>query len=153
MIKSFKIARKKHDLICLKIFDPREMKLPNIGIIKLLDAESKKHVLIDTSNKRTRQNLEQNILEKILLINFFLKKGIDLIKLSTSSNYIKPLNKFFQETIKKKVKKIIFILLVVLSNDTFSQDIVLNKDTNFSGEQVRMKITKELDSINNWPNY
>ena len=49
------------------------------------------------------------------------------------------------------MKKIIFILLLVLSNDTFSQDIVLNKDTILIGEQVRMKITKKLDSINNWP--
>ncbi len=49
------------------------------------------------------------------------------------------------------MKKIIFILLLVLSNYTFSQDIVLNKDTILIGEQVRMKITKKLDSINNWP--
>ena len=101
--KSFKIARKKHDLICLKIFDPREMKLPNIGIVKLLDAESKKHVLIDTSNKRTRQNFEQNILEKDTFNQvFFKKKGIDLIKLSTSSNYIKPLTNFFKKRSKRK---------------------------------------------------
>ena len=101
--KSFKIARKKHDLICLKIFDPREMKLPNIGIVKLLDAESNKHVLIDTSNKRTRQNFEQNILEKGTFNQlFFKKKGIDLIKLSTSSNYIKPLTNFFKKRSKRK---------------------------------------------------
>ena len=102
MISLLKLQEEKHDLICLKIFDPREMKLPNIGIIKLLDAESKKHVLIDTSNKRTRQNFEQNILEKDTFNQLFLKKGIDLIKLSTSSNYIKPLTNFFKKRSKRK---------------------------------------------------
>jgi uncharacterized protein (DUF58 family) len=48
--KALSIANKRHDIIAITITDPREINLPNIGIIKLEDAETQNSYLIDTSD-------------------------------------------------------------------------------------------------------
>ena len=60
--KPLKIASKKHDIVCLRIFDKREQILPNIGLVNLQDAETKELMLVDTSNKYEREEFTKSAL-------------------------------------------------------------------------------------------
>ncbi len=95
--KPLKIASKKHDIVALRIDDKRENNLPNIGLVPMEDAETEELIFVDTSNKKIRSNFSKNRLEKIdLLKKLFTASGIDLIDITTGTDYVKPLINFFK---------------------------------------------------------
>ena len=95
--KPLKIASKKHDIIGVRIHDKREDSLPNIGLIPMQDAETEKIIFVDTSNKKVRTNFAKNRLKKIeALKKLFPASGVDLIDITTGTDYIKPLINFFK---------------------------------------------------------
>ncbi|MCP5005879.1 MAG: DUF58 domain-containing protein [Planctomycetes bacterium] len=94
---TLRIANKRHDMIAVSITDPRELEIPNVGFIKLKDAETGKTTLIDTSNKKLRsaffkQNTE-NIQERKKMLRAI---GVDMIALRTDSSYVEPIMSFFR---------------------------------------------------------
>lgn len=87
----------KHDLIALHIFDEREYVLPNVGFIKVKDAETGKEVWINTSKKNVRNKYaenRENFYTKLKQI--FDRNGIDHVRIKTNEDYIKPLLKLFK---------------------------------------------------------
>lgn len=90
--KALRSARNKHDLIGLRVFDHLEQELPDIGIVRLQDAETGKEMYIDTSDARVRASFGAN--RKAMsdeLKNLFKKSGIDYTEVSTSQSYVNPL--------------------------------------------------------------
>jgi uncharacterized protein (DUF58 family) len=100
--KSLKIARNKHDIIALRIHDQREETLPNVGLIKVEDAESGQTRWMDSSNKQVRTNYNNNYreFEKELKQNL-QSSGVDHIDIKTGKDYIKPLMSFFKNRGKR----------------------------------------------------
>ncbi len=95
--KAVQIAGHKHDLIALHIYDEKEYKLPNIGLIKLQDAETGKEVYVDTSKKSVRNIFEKNREQLYSSVKqIFDKTGIDSVRIKTDEDYIKPLLKLFK---------------------------------------------------------
>lgn len=95
---ALKIANKKHDLIALKINDLRERELPNVGLIKVKDAETGKSSWVDTSDGYLRQIYKQHKINKDAEINnLFSKHGIDAVDLDTDKDYVKSLSKLFKK--------------------------------------------------------
>jgi hypothetical protein len=93
-----RIASNKHDIVALKVFDPVEMSIPDIGLIKVSDAESGAEKWIDTSSKSTRNNYEKWWISHIELIkNIFKRCGVDSTELRTDLDYVKPLIKLFKK--------------------------------------------------------
>ncbi|MFL3014136.1 MAG: DUF58 domain-containing protein [Candidatus Neomarinimicrobiota bacterium] len=99
---SLKIVNKKHDFIGIKITDPFEFNFPNVGMLKVEDPENGSVFWIDTSDRTDLKNMNDSNCNKI---DIFLKKskktGIDIIPISTSTDYIEPLMKFFKKRGKK----------------------------------------------------
>lgn len=95
---SLLIASKKHDLAALQIFDPREKELPDVGLIKMKDAETNEDMWVDTSSASTRKVYEQYVREKDeVLAQRFAKSGVDYISISTTDDYVKSLMKLFKK--------------------------------------------------------
>ena len=96
-IDALKIANKKHDLVALRIYDKREMELPNIGLVKFMDAETGTAKWIDTSDKNVRIHFyaEAKKLEASLK-EIFKKSGVDSADINTAESYIKPLMNLFK---------------------------------------------------------
>ena len=95
---ALKITNKKHDLIALKINDVRERELPNVGLIRVKDAESGKTKWVDTSNSSLRKIYKENkIRTDAELNNLFMKCGIDVADLDTDKDYVKSLMKLFKK--------------------------------------------------------
>jgi len=101
--KPLKIASKKHDIIALRINDRRENSLPNIGIIPLQDAEDNSISYVDTSSQKVRELFYNKQEEKqAYLKKLFPKCGVDMIDISTGSDYVKPLMNFFKNRGKRR---------------------------------------------------
>jgi|TARA_B110000914_G_scaffold171569_1_gene152309 uncharacterized protein (DUF58 family) len=100
--KSLKIARNKHDIIALRIHDEREETLPNVGLIKVEDAESGQTRWMDSSNKQVRTNYNNNYREfEKDLKQTLQSSGVDHIDIKTGKDYIKPLMSFFKNRGKR----------------------------------------------------
>lgn len=91
------VANKRHDIIAVTITDPREIDLPNVGILRLDDAESGESFTIDTSKAIFRKQYRDNALERIRQRQELLRSvSVDNIDVQTNVAYIKELIKFFR---------------------------------------------------------
>ncbi len=95
--KRLSVTNKRHDVIAVTITDPREVDMPDVGLIKLNDAESSRERTIDTSNKNFRINYTHSALERLQKRKELLRgAGIDNIDIYTNSSYTKELIRFFK---------------------------------------------------------
>lgn len=99
---SIRIVNRKHDLIGIKIYDPFEVNLPDIGMIKVEDPETGSMFWIDTSYVPDLQKMNnENIRSFVALEKESAKIGLDFISISTAEDYVDPLMKFFKRRGKK----------------------------------------------------
>jgi len=96
------IANNRHDLIAIKITDPRELALPAIGMIELQDAETGERVLIDTYDRSVRSTFAKASRQENTALATMLKSlNIDFIDIATDRPYVDPLVKFFRQRAKR----------------------------------------------------
>ena len=101
--RPLKIASKKHDLVALRIHDTREDTLPNVGLVPMQDAETEKMLFVDTSSKKVRDNFSKNRAQATeKLRKLFPASGVDLIDITTGTDYVKPLINFFKTRGKRR---------------------------------------------------
>jgi len=95
--KELTIASRKHDVVALQVYDIRETELPDVGLVKLKDAESGERIWVDTSDKRLRTSYKHAWGQgQLTLQKTFTKSGVDLVSMSTSDDYVKALMKLFK---------------------------------------------------------
>lgn len=95
---ALKIANRKHDIVALRIYDKREMELPNAGLIKIKDAETGELKWIDTSSAEVRrQYMVAAKTAELKLKDVFSKSGVDTANISTGESYIRPLLTLFKK--------------------------------------------------------
>lgn len=95
--KPLSIANKRHDCVAVTITDPREMALPNAGIVELTDAETGKLFMVDTASHKVRQTYEarsKNMAEERK--RAFGSISVDHIDIRTDKPYIEEMIKFFK---------------------------------------------------------
>jgi uncharacterized protein (DUF58 family) len=91
------IATQKHDIVAVKAYDQRMKELPNVGLIKMQDAETGACVIVDTASQKVRdmhKNWWDNEVER--LERMFRKTKVDYVPISTSEDYVKPLQTLFK---------------------------------------------------------
>lgn len=95
---ALKIASKKHDLIAIRIFDKRETEIPDLGLVKMKNAETGKLSWVDTSSRRIREEYRKwyTDYEKTLK-TIFQKTGLDVATIRTDQDYTKPLLNMFKK--------------------------------------------------------
>ena len=99
---SLKIVNRKHDLIGIRLFDPAEKLLPDIGVIKVRDPESGSSFWIDTSNRVEMEKLKNKINSDFDAFNKQAKKiGFDIISVSTNGDFVDPLISLFRKRDKR----------------------------------------------------
>ena len=95
--EAMRIASSKHDIVALKVFDPLEQSIPDVGLIKIADSESGAEKWVDTSSDANREAYRKwwvNHMERIKSI--FKRCGVDSAELRTDLDYVKPLIKLFE---------------------------------------------------------
>ena len=95
-------AHRKHDVIAVLITDPRELAIPNIGLVSLEDPETGERRVIDAGSKQFREHVLQSGKARIQELRTRLAaSGIDLIHIDASSSVVEPLVHFFRNREKK----------------------------------------------------
>jgi uncharacterized protein (DUF58 family) len=92
-----RVMSKRHDLIAISITDPREIKMPDVGLIELEDAETGELVLIDTGSTAVRKQYESlGAGRQRGLKELFRSSGIDHLEIQTGRDYVRDLVHFFR---------------------------------------------------------
>ena len=97
------IATRKHDIIGVHIFDLRETEMPNVGLVRMLDAESGKTMWVDTASKKLRTQYAKNFEDNYQYFQTnFRKSGSDIISIDSQKSYVQELHKFFRSREKRR---------------------------------------------------
>lgn len=96
--QSLSIANHKHDVIAVQVYDKREAKLPNVGLIKVQDSERDTDRWIDTSSRRVRQAYDRWWYERQQAMTSTLtRSNVDLAQIATDEDYVKALLALFKK--------------------------------------------------------
>ena len=95
---ALKIATSRHDIVALKVSDPRESEMPDVGIVELQDAETARKVWVDTSSRAVREHYADKWAEREAKTReLLLHNRIDIADISTDSDYVAELIKLFKK--------------------------------------------------------
>ena len=95
---ALKIATSRHDLVAIRISDPRDKVLPNVGIIEMRDAESGEKVWVDSSSAAVRDYFAAQWEVRNTEMETLLKHNrIDTAEVSTDADYVAELIKLFKQ--------------------------------------------------------
>jgi len=95
--KPLQVLNKKHDVVAIQLLDSREQELPNIGLLKLEDAESGETIFVNTADKQFLKLYSDNVAEKRQqLAKEARMMDLDLIQINTAESYVEPLVRFFK---------------------------------------------------------
>lgn len=95
--KMLAVSNKRHDIVAVTISDGSELALPDAGIMSLTDPETGKTFLIDTSDKKLRQEFSERAKAMIKQRNqLFYSANVDSIDVRTDTDYSRSLIKFFR---------------------------------------------------------
>jgi uncharacterized protein (DUF58 family) len=98
---AMRIAARKHDMVGIHLFDPRETELPDIGLIRALDPERDEVRWIDTHSKALRDLYAEGFREQSEYArNVLIRSGAEMVSISTRESYVNALMKFFQKRMK-----------------------------------------------------
>lgn len=102
--RAMAIANKRHDLIAISLNDPKEVDLPDCGLLGLEDAETGQVVVVDSSDKEVREAYHQRAVARIENRNrTFRSTAVDHIDISTDRPYSYELVKFFLRRRRRKI--------------------------------------------------
>jgi uncharacterized protein (DUF58 family) len=88
------VLRRRHDVVALQLFDPREGALPDAGLVALLDPETGARRVVDLRDPEVRRRLSPD--PRARAREAFRKTRVDALTLDTSASYERPLRQFFE---------------------------------------------------------
>jgi uncharacterized protein (DUF58 family) len=100
---AMRIVGRKHDLTAVHLTDPREHTLPNIGLVRLHDAETGRSAWVDTSSNSVRRDMDLRFRTwQASLKSECQKSRVDFLSLTTDKDYVRPLVQFFKRREKRR---------------------------------------------------
>ncbi len=96
--KSLSIANHKHDVIAVQVYDKREAQLPNVGLMKVVDAETGTERWVDTSSRRVRQAYDRWWYNRQqAMTDIMQRSNVDVAQVATDEDYVKSLLALFKQ--------------------------------------------------------
>ena len=93
--KPLNLLSRRHEVIAIRLWDPREMELPDIGTIIMEDAETGEQLYVDTHDKKFRQRFQDAAAQRETQLNeTFKRAGVDVLPLSTEEDLIRAIVRF-----------------------------------------------------------
>lgn len=95
--KPLMIAGNKHDLNAIQIYDRRDAEIPDVGLLKLKDAETGERIWVDTADKHVREEYNKTWREQQAATELlFTKTGTNSVAIRTDEDYVKGLMRLFK---------------------------------------------------------
>ncbi len=93
--KPLRLMNQRHEVLAIRLSDPREVELPDIGPILMEDAETGEQLYVDTHDKRFRQRFaEAGKQREASLSESFKRAGVDVLPLSTQDDLVRAIVRF-----------------------------------------------------------
>ncbi len=95
--EALKVAVNRHDISVINIYDPREREIPDVGLVRVHDAETGEELWVDTSSKAVRafyNNWSKDVFQQAKTL--FNKFKVDSVSISTNQDYVKGLMALFK---------------------------------------------------------
>jgi len=93
--KSLSLLGSRHEVVAIRLWDPREMELPDVGAIIMEDAETGEQLYVDTHDKKFRQRFQEAAQKReAALAESFKRAGVDVLPLSTEEDLIRAIVRF-----------------------------------------------------------
>ena len=96
--QSLQICNRKHDVVAIQVYDIRAKELPNVGLMKVVDAETGFEQYVDTGSSRLRQAYQRYwIGRQEELSETFNKSNVDHVSIATNEDFVKSLLLLFKQ--------------------------------------------------------
>ena len=96
--QSLQICNRKHDVVAIQVYDQRAKELPDVGLMKVVDAETGFEQYIDTSSKRLRQAYQRYWMSRQAeLQETFNKSNVDNVSIATNEDFVTSLLMLFKQ--------------------------------------------------------
>lgn len=93
---SLSVLARRHDVVAVRVRDPREGDLPAVGLVDWVDAETGRPLLVDTSSPSVRRRLTARLqAHDDVLSRLFQSRGVDVVDVDATGSYVEPLRRFF----------------------------------------------------------
>ncbi|MGD9093902.1 MAG: DUF58 domain-containing protein, partial [Anaerolineales bacterium] len=90
--RALNLLHRRHDLMAIRLWDPREVELPEAGLVLLEDAETGEQLYVDTRDKKFRQRFNQAAQHREAeLSQTFKRAGVDMLSLSTEEDLVRAI--------------------------------------------------------------
>lgn len=91
------VCNRKHDVVAIQVYDRRAKELPDVGLMKVVDAETGYEQYIDTSSRKLREAYRQYWLHRqASLMQTFSKSKVDSVTVATDEDYVSALLNLFR---------------------------------------------------------
>ncbi len=98
------LLNQRHDVLAVRLWDPRETEMPDVGLIVMEDAETGEQIYVDTSDKKFRQRFAAAAKQREeALAGSFKRAGVDALPLSTDDDLVRSIVRF--ATLREKRRK------------------------------------------------
>lgn len=95
--QALRIANNKHDVAAIQVYDKLSTQIPSLGLMKVMDPETRREMWIDTSSKRVRNDYAKWWRDsQIEMDTTFKQSSVDNVSISTDDDYVKALLSLFQ---------------------------------------------------------
>ena len=95
-LSAMQIANSKHDVAAIQVYDKRAKVLPDVGLVKVRDAETGHDMIIDTSSSKLRHAHTKYWMEREeALRQLFAKSNVDWVSVATDEDYVKAMMQLF----------------------------------------------------------
>ena len=96
--QSLQIANRKHDVVAIQVYDQRARELPDVGLMKVVDAETGFEQYVDTSSKRLRESYRKYWQgRQSQLLETFNKSNVDNVSIATNEDFVKAMLMLFKQ--------------------------------------------------------
>ena len=96
-LQSLQICNRKHDVVAIQVYDQRAKELPDVGLMKVVDAETGHEQYVDTGSKALRQAYHKYwVNRQSQLEETFNKSNVDHVSVATNENFVKALMILFK---------------------------------------------------------
>ena len=97
-MQSLQIANRKHDVVAIQVYDQRAKELPDVGLMRVVDAETGFEQYVDTSSKRLRDSYRKFWMNRqTQLFETFNKSNVDNVSIATNEDFVKALMMLFKQ--------------------------------------------------------
>lgn len=103
---SLRTVGRRHDCVAVRLRDPREAELPDVGLVEWRDAETRRELLVDTGSSAVREQLRERVSRHDRRLERELRQaGVDLVDVVSGEGYVEPLHRFFAARVGRRGRR------------------------------------------------